>query len=171
MATWPSYLPEPIADAWSEDVNARLKRMSMDAGNYKQRRLSWTQPEGFQFTFAVPFDSFRNWVAWVNNNAYDWFDMPILSAQSTATEICLTREVRFISDPVVTQGNGDFVYITVRAEARGMGINQEISDRGWIIAGKPSDPSTDWIIAGTPSNPSEPDIIIAGTPDSPAIYI
>jgi hypothetical protein len=40
----------------------------------------------------------------------------------------------------------------------------------WIEAGTPAAPSPDWVIDGTPQSPSDPDDIIAGTPEYPATY-
>lgn len=168
---YPSHFPTPLIAGYQDVLTSGLKRTSMEAGNWKHRRARWTLPETFTLTFAVPYGIYKEWHQWIAANAWEWFNLPLLNTLSTANERCYAREVRFATDLQTSMGGGDFVLVAVIAEALGVGINDLNNDRGWVIAGRPDNPSSDWIIAGRPDAPSDPDWVLAGTPEAPADYI
>ena len=53
-------------------------RTSMEGGNARQRRRYYTMPHTFALEFIMDVPTLGNWQAWINANAYDFFEMPLL---------------------------------------------------------------------------------------------
>ena len=143
MPDYPASYPKPMMRSYSDVVSMRFARTQMDGGCYKQRRLAnHSMPENFNFVFAVKYSIFEAWQNWVNENAYDYFNIDILSGQSIDTDVCLTRSIRFVSNLDVVPGEGAFVYVSVRAEAQGLLDFFDLAF--WIIALLLEEVSQDW---------------------------
>lgn len=170
MTDYPSTLRIPEWTPYSLSVDAGVRRTQMDSGNSRQRRKYKTMPTTFSLTFVMTWKQLRTWQAWWNQHAYDWFNMPAVSAlgdpASTSRTDCYMHTVRCISNLTISNSNVA-AYCRVQCVIETRSSTQTLAQSGWIRAGSANNPSPDWIIAGDTGNPS-PDWIIAGTPANPA---
>jgi len=134
----PLYAPLPI------ELAGGVSRVKFDSGDHRQRRFRFGLPRVYQATFTMLRADFDAWSLWVNENAYDWFYMPL--------DDCSLMLVRFITDLDVQLISPDMLSVTVSIEA-GNSVKTEASIT-WILAHIPSAPSAEWVIAGTPPIPA-----------------
>lgn len=128
--------------------------------------------EKYDVTVVLTTKQLWDFQSWANMFGYDWHFMPLVSHYSgfAKSQGAIAHRSRFISDINISAMNADTFRVRVSVEidplTRPLGI--VVRTGNWIIAGTSPAPSTpDWIIARTPANPS-PDVIEAGTPDTPA---
>ena len=172
MNIYPSTFPTPTIQGYAMQVDMGIIRTPFDTGRYRQRRTYKTIPHTFQFRFVVKNTDLDDWLQWVNNYAYEWFQINIYSFLTPQTnETCSPHAIRFISNISIAPLTTKYLEIGVTAEMVDP-LNNIITPltQQWIIGGTPIDPSTEWIIGGTPDAPS-PDFTNAGTPQSPAAVI
>ena len=134
---YPANFPEPLVASFGITAESGLSRVYMESGDYKQRRRNnFTLPERFSLQFAIPYELFNEWQTWVNANAYESFNINVVSSASALGDICATRALRFISDLDVSIGGGNFVYVSVAAETMAS-VFDFYSSRFWVIAEMP----------------------------------
>jgi hypothetical protein len=117
MTAYPSSFPAPRCAPHSWTVDMGVLRTQMDGGNARQRRLYDVMPSSWQLEFAVELAQLFEWQAWVNANAYDYFDLPLVSwLSSQAGQRAMLTEARFTSDLQIEFAGPDNVVVRVAAE-------------------------------------------------------
>lgn len=117
MTAYPSNFPAPRCAPHTWKVDMGVLRTTMDGGNARQRRLYDVMPTTWQLEFAIELTLLFDWQAWVNANAYDYFDLPLVSwLSSQAGARAMPIEARFTSDLDVEFNGPDNVVVRVSAE-------------------------------------------------------
>jgi len=155
-------------------VDMGVLRTPMDSGYARQRRLYRTMPHNFALEFVMPALELGSWQSWVNQFAYDYFEMPLLESMwsGAAGAVASVHSIRFISDLSIE----NVVYGTVRVK-----VAAELDPNQAALSG-PVVPTFQWIAGGTAADPASPDLVepgappaadsvIAGTPRSPAAIV
>jgi hypothetical protein len=166
---YPASFPEPLLAEYSYAVDAGVIRTAMESGDIRQRRRYDNMPHVFALSFAVKKKDLDSWFKWINENAYNWFAMRMVTWLTGTTDDCATGTlIRFISDIQVTPLTADVLKCSVSAEMLTVPLFVTPPDSGdWIIGQQPANPATDWIIGRTPANPA-PIFTAPGTPAAPA---
>lgn len=170
MPDYPSTFRLPEWTPYNLEVDMGVIRTRMETGKSRQRRRYNNMPTLMNLTFVMTWKQLRVWQNWWNSVAYEWFDMPAISAYSEGKQDCDTHNIRCISNLNISISNvRGYCIVTCVVE-----INEEMHTgfpnliTGWIRAGSAANPSSpDLYKAGSPGNPS-PDWVIAGTPDNPS---
>ena len=156
---YPAKYPRPLIEGYQITTDMGVRRTEMNSGFAKQRRLYRTMPLYFNFTFTVKISDLHDWQIWVDDNAYDWFEMDATSHLSGYEgDNCSPHVIRFMSDLTITPIDHNFVNVNVKAE-----MSHEFK---YEI---PVPKTNDWIVARTPGNPATPDLYFAGTPVAPSV--
>jgi hypothetical protein len=98
---YPTTFPVPMLKGYGITVNPGLARTVQGAGYSRQRQLFKWMPETYGFDFAVKSEDLSNWTDWVNEFAYQWFELDIMTHEtfkSSSDKHCSHHVVRFISD-------------------------------------------------------------------------
>ena len=152
---YPDNFPLPLRDPYAYMVDMGVVRTAMESGGPRQRRRYGSMPHYFTLEFIVAVSDLLGWQQWVNSNAYDWFELPLVNVitigQSLCENYCLAR---FISDLNISVLTKDYFRIGVDAELMPGQVNSNPTRTNWIIGRTPADPSPDWVIGGTPASPS-----------------
>lgn len=155
MAVYPDDFPLPQRDSYGYTVDAGLISTPMESGGPRQRRKYGSMPHYFSLEFIVPRADLDSWQQWVNQNAYDWFEIPLVNMITIGDPLCSNYcFARFISDLSLSVLTRDFFSVTVQAELQPGQVNDNPARTDWIIGRTPDDPSPDWVIGGTPASPS-----------------
>ena len=167
---YPSVYPQPLMLPYGFNVDMGVLRTPMDGGLARQRRLYDVMPHTFQLQFIVTTAELYSWQQWVNQYAYDFFQIDLVSRiSSQAGANCAPHFVRFTTDLAFEQFDKGMLRITVAAELSPAQVSNYDPPAGdvWIIGGDPETPSPGHVFGGTPDAPS-PGIVIAGRPGSPS---
>lgn len=155
MATYPPGYPLPQRDPYAYSVDMGVYRTAMESGAPRQRRRYATQPHYFNLEFIVPVADIDTWQQWINQNAYEFFYLPLVNHITIGSTMCGNFCLaRFTSDLAISVLTKDFLRVTVAAELQPGQNNTNPTRTDWIIGGTPAAPSLDWVIGGTPSSPS-----------------
>lgn len=129
MATqYPTDYPPALLDGFSIQVQSGVIR-SGNMGPTSQRRLHNTMPHTFNLSFSMTLAQWANWQAWVEANAYSWFELRIPSMYSGRTyDVVGATLLRFISPVTIDQMTADDVRATVTAEIAPSMISQYIEN-------------------------------------------
>lgn len=117
MQAYPSNFAAPrlLPLAWAVDMG--ILRTPMDGGLARQRRLYDTMPTVWAIEFVMPVDALFGWQDWVNQYAYDYFELPLVSTQSSqAGTQTAPHVVRFISNLNLELNAVDIVHVRVSVE-------------------------------------------------------
>jgi hypothetical protein len=117
MTAYPTTFPAPrcAPHAWKIDMG--VLRTPMEGGNTRQRRLYDVMPHAYTLEFTLRLTELFAWQAWVNANAYDYFDLPLVSWLSSQAGVrAMPTEARFTSDLEVEFSPPDNVVVRVGAE-------------------------------------------------------
>lgn len=118
MESYPVSFPSPQASPYAWSVDMGVLRTPMDGGNSRQRRLYDVMPHTWTLEFVVPMAALYDWQNWVNQFAYDYFQMPLVSwLASKAGGQTSTHVVRFISNLEFDLLAVDVAHVRVQAEA------------------------------------------------------
>lgn len=152
---YPAGYPLPQRDPYTYNVDMGVARYAMENGSPRQRRVYFAMPHYFQLTFIVPRTSLNAWQKWVNDNAYNWFELPLVNIITIGQTMCANYcSCRFMSDLAVSVLTKENFRIAVEAELKPGQSNTNPGVLPWIIGGTPATPSPEWVIGGTPANPS-----------------
>lgn len=158
MTEYPTTLPLPDRGTYSGSVDYGLQRTSFPVAAPNQLIGFNAYTTKITMTFSMINDDYADWLEWVTDWGWGWFEMPVVSTKNPVL-ITSTQQVRFISDLAYQKRGDNWLSVSVTAE---------------LLPGQPADPlaPTDreygFIIAETPPFPA-PDTIIAGTPDNPSL--
>lgn len=94
---YPKQFPEPLINGYGIAVEMGIIRTEMENGFAKQRKRLNNMPQSFNLSFAIPLTMLTQWQTWVNDNAYEDFNINLTSFETT-TGFCSTHVVKFISD-------------------------------------------------------------------------
>jgi hypothetical protein len=169
VTVYPDAFPKPTVQGYGIEVDMGLIRTEFDTGNHRQRRTYKTMPHQFALNFAMSVTQLYAWQNWVNQNAYTWFSLDMMSfLTGNVPGHCSQHLVRFISNLSITPMTQTHVQVSVAAEMTDPLGNVIItSDGDWIIGGDPESPSADWVIGGEPDAASQ-DFTNPGTPQYPS---
>lgn len=109
---YPKEFPEPTINGYGIAVNMGIVRTEMENGYAKQRKRLLNMPQSFNMVFAIPLDMLNKWQVWVNDNAYEDFNINLTSFETT-TGFCSTHVVKFISDLNIQPLTADTFNISV----------------------------------------------------------
>ncbi len=155
---YPEQFALPDTDSYAGSVDQGIIATSVSTAQRTQIQAFNQAAEQYSMTFHMTNDEYIYWIVWVRENAYRWFRMRIVSKQ-TSIEVNSPQWIRFISNVAYAKQGDDWASCTVLAEVL-IGDLQGIDVDNRIIAGTPSNPSSDRFIAGSPDAPSE-DLVIA----------
>lgn len=155
MARYPSNYPLPTRDPYAFAVDMGVARTAMESGNVRQRRTYPSMPHAFSLQFVVPREDVDGWLRWVNNNAYDWFELPLVNYITTGLPNCAAYcFARFTSDLAARAMTQKHFAFSVDAELQPGQVNNNFGRTLWVVGGTPSAPSPIWVIGGEPDAPS-----------------
>ena len=167
---YPAAYPQPLMLPYNVNVDMGVLRTPMDGGLARQRRLYDVMPHLFELCFIVNHAQLFSWQQWVNQYAYDFFELELVSRiSSQAGQRCATHFVRFTTDLAFELIDKGLFRVQVAAELSPAQVSNYDPPAGdtWIIAGGPSAPSPGTVEGGIPDAPS-PNSVIAGTPAAPS---
>ena len=173
---YPENFPLPLWAAYNYNVDMQVIRTPFDIGYQRQRRTHKLMPHIFSVTFRMKEIELGAWQDWVNDNAYNWFDMPVNDMYSSSEgKVCTVQTVRFIGDLAIRMRHAKYFDVTTQMELAPKtysdAVGAIIKTEDWIIAKDPADPSTpDWYVARTPANPAT-DMVNPGNPRRPAATV
>ena len=128
--SWPSWLPNPKAGYQPKGVDPVL-RNTMERGDKARNQFSAPLFD-VQFQVRIPkgkFKYFQSWHVYKINNGADWFNMSVMTGDSTTTE-----EVRFKRFyEFVQEVNGPYI-VTMDLEIRSNSLPNETQLDAWIAA-------------------------------------
>ena len=175
---YPDYYPVVSRVGFSGTVDTGVSR-SDEQGFPTQQRYAGSNPTTVSLQFRMTLREFKNWSAWVNNNAVTkWVSIMLPSPNGLSragSPSPLSEQVVRFGDYNMTPMGADYFQIDTMVELMPTGIGEGlpgnsgwVSNSGrnadWIIARTPPNPAPDWIISGSPTTPSTPDVNIGGTP-------
>lgn len=115
MPDYPGAYPLPDEGSYSGAIRLGVSRTEVPAARPDQR-LRYNAPRvEVSMTFTMTNDDYDTWRTWVEANAYNWFNMPVVSPHEP-DDITSTRPVRFISDINYQKQGDDWLSVTVAAE-------------------------------------------------------
>lgn len=160
--------------SYAMSMDTGVVRTPFETGHHRQRRRYKTLPTVVSVTFDIANSQKHSWLMWWNNNAFDWFEMPLptLFEDLDHGENCKISIVRAISELEIRPNGPNHVRINALIEispANSAAVATAL-DCFWIIGGAPGAPAADTITAGAPGAPAA-DIITAGDPGHPACPI
>ena len=177
MATTLNFYPHSLpcasrVEGHSAVAYAGIIRTPMTAGNTRQRRAHRQLPQQIALAFVVPQTQLADWMAWVNENAFDtWFAMNLPGVlASRAGNPTAPVPIRFTSDIQLELLTVERLwYWRIRVDAEWMPTVEDLAPGPlWVVATRPGEATgLPWIIAGDPATPA-PDWIIAGDPAAPS---
>jgi len=115
MVDYPLTLPLPNNSSYSGIIGTGLVRTNIPAALANQLQTFNSPRTEISMTFSMDNFTYINWIIWVQGNAYQWFNMPVISG-SEPDVITSTRQVRFISDTAYTKQGDNWVSVSVSAE-------------------------------------------------------
>ena len=156
--TYPANFPQPDTNGYSGNSVYGLSRTSLQTSNPRQIKTFNSATHTLSLTFSMSQTLFSEWVCWMDDALNDWFYMDIVTPRKPFN-IISTNLFRMVSGTSQTKRGHDYISVTASFE---------------MIPGKPDESIMVWldfIVAGTPSNPSSDDIIQAGTPAIPSTNV
>jgi hypothetical protein len=175
MLTYPSSLPcVSRIEGHSATAFAGLVRTPMESGNTRQRRAQRLLPHQIALVFVIAQETYADWLAWINENAYDqWIALKLpgfLASRAGATTALVP--VRFMSDVSTELIPAHRLWVwRCRVQAEWLPSSTDLAPTPfgpWIVSGFDVD---QWIVAGTPAAPSSPQWFIAGSAVAPSAYL
>src|SRR4029077_374662 len=154
-------------------VDMGVLRTPMEGGYARQRRLYRVMPHAFDLCFIMPAVELGAWQQWVNDNAYDYFEMPKLESMYSGLvgEIAAPHSIRFTGNLEIDNPVYGWVRVKVGAELdplQNTNLGPIAPSNAWFIGATPQAPSIGSDLhAGTPAAPAL-DRIMAGSPGRPA---
>lgn len=115
MPDYPSTLPRPDEGSYAGVIDQGLIRTSFRVTSPSQVKGYNSPREDIVMTFSMENGTYNEWQSWVNANAYDWFNMEIVSSRSPA-DITSNQLVRFTSDVQVLKRGDNWLSATVSLE-------------------------------------------------------
>jgi hypothetical protein len=115
MQTYPTTLPMPQTDNYTGTIDFGIVRTNIPTGNASQRINNNSPTTEISMTFKMKNDDSFLWLTWVFANAYQYFNMPVVSG-ATPTNITSVQRVRFISTIQLDKLGDDWSSYTVAAE-------------------------------------------------------
>jgi hypothetical protein len=115
MLDYPTTLPLPDWGSYNGVISTGLQRSNMPAALANQVQTFNSQRTEINITFSMVNDLYITWFQWVNSNAYQWFNMPVISG-SEPDNITGIRQVRFMSDIAYTKRGDNWLSVNVTAE-------------------------------------------------------
>ena len=102
MADYPTTLPKPSTTAGVVDPG--LLRSDGGGPELEQRTSFNSVRTDFSMSFDMDNSTYKTWLAWVQANAFDWFNMDVITDRSGS--IYSNQQVRF-TGPITYQKRGD----------------------------------------------------------------
>lgn len=115
MPDYPSTYPLPDGGAYSGSIRPGISRTDIPSPRPNQRNRYNAPRTEISMTFTMTNDDYQTWRTWVLANAYNWFNMPVVSHHDP-DDITSTQPVRFISDINYQKRGDDWLSVTVAAE-------------------------------------------------------
>ena len=162
MTEYPSTFVMPSHTSYTGAQDSGLLRSAAPFPEPNQISTYNAAVINLSLTFSMTSSDYETWAAWVRENAYDWFIMPVVSPHRPDYIVGDSR-VRFISDTSYNYNGYNWVTVGVSAE---LVLNDESINGAtptyldFIVSGSPALPATDVILAGTIASPAT-DIIVA----------
>ena len=156
MPDYPDTFTAPDHSSYSGFFDAGLLRTATPFPDPSQRKVFNSGVEEINLTFSMTPTDFSAWYAWCKDNAYDFFDMNLITSRVPDYIVSKVR-TRFVSDISLSYIGHDWLRTSVTAELVPGDTSQNGATRLY----------QDFVLAGTPASPSI-DFVLAGTPDAPA---
>ena len=115
MLDYPTSLPLPDYSTYSGYISTGLQRSSVPAALANQLQIFNSPRTEINMSFSMDNFEYSLWIVWVLDNAYQWFNMPVISG-SAPTDITKVRQARFMSDIAYTKRGDNWLTVTVAAE-------------------------------------------------------
>lgn len=117
VVVYPVNFPAPRIAPYAWEVDMGVLRTPMDGGLARQRRLYDVMPHAYALQFALPITLLFDWQSWVNQYAYDYFELPLISwLSSQAATKTSVHIARFTSNLKIEFNPNDAVLVSVSAE-------------------------------------------------------
>ena len=115
MPSYPANLPLPDQGSYGGSVDSGVIRTNVFASEARQRKTFNSPRVEIGLTFSMTNDDYNVWRPWVRDNAYAFFDMPVISPD-VPTDITSTQNLRFISDISYQKRGDNWLSVSVTAE-------------------------------------------------------
>lgn len=115
MPDYPGTYPLPDSGTYTGTIRPGMSRTEVPAAQPNQRPRYNAPRVEVSMTFTMTNDDYATWRTWVEANAYNWFNMPVVSHYAP-DDITSVRPVRFISDINYQKLGDDWLSVTVAAE-------------------------------------------------------
>lgn len=115
MADYPAGLPGPDHLGYSGSQDSGVLRTATLVQLYNQARAFNATQRQVSVTFSMKNDIYPQWILWVRDNAYKWFNLPIVSSAPN-TGILTTQSVRFITPLQYTKRGDGWLSVSVTME-------------------------------------------------------
>ena len=115
MPDYPANLPLYDKQGYAGVIDEGVLRTSFQVTSPNQVRLHNSPREDITMTWHMDNDTFKTWIAWIEANAYDWFNMPVISSRQP-TDITSTQLVRFTSEVTTAKRGDNWMSATVSIE-------------------------------------------------------
>ncbi|GAG52471.1 unnamed protein product, partial [marine sediment metagenome] len=112
---YPATLPLPDHGTYAGSVDQGLIRTTVPSAQANQIYGFNSPRVDISMTFKMVNDKYAEWLTWVKANAFDWFNMPVISP-ATPTDITSVQSVRFTSDIQYTKLGDNWLSVTVACE-------------------------------------------------------
>jgi hypothetical protein len=162
METYPTTLPQPDYGSYAGNVGQGLIRTSIPVPAPNQVIGFNTPRTDWVMTFTMDNDTYKDWIAWVEQYGFGWFLMPVVSRYNPVL-ITSTHRVRMTTEIQYTKAGDNWLSVTVGAELV-PGADQDplaptLRLYEFVDGGSPTSPLPDFTQPGTPASPSTDYII------------
>lgn len=115
MPDYPASYPAPDYGSYAGMLDVGLTRTEVPSPRSRQRARFNAPREELSLTFTMNNDQYVDWIAWVKANAYNWFNMSLVSHRDP-DNITSVQPLRFISDIAYQKLGDDWLSVTVAVE-------------------------------------------------------
>ena len=167
---WPQDFPNPNVNPNSAAVKTGVRRVQMQGGNVRQRRLYQHMPMVASVAVEARTDKMMEVTKWIHTQGFTWFNLPLMTMWASKDgKMIDLLSVRVISNLQTRSLGHDYWNISFNVE-----VDPEVYSSSavltnyWIIARSPANPSSpDWYVAKDPKSPPQ-NTVVGGRPNNPS---
>ena len=157
MTDYPANYAKPVTGNYSGVIDYGVIRSSVPAPLAEQKKIFNSPRTDISMTFEMTNDEYVDWLVWMLENGYYWFNMELVSEYAPVL-IFSTHQIRVTSDFQMQKLGDNWMSVSCAVEILQSDSEdpsaQPRIEYDWVIAGSPASPSVDWLLAGDPANPS-----------------
>ena len=106
----------PIPDSYGGGIGVGLISSEGGGPELERRNTYNKRRTDFQMSWSMDNATYKTWLTWVQANAYDWFNMPVITDRTPTTTINSTQRTRFTSPVSYAKQGDNWLSVSVSAE-------------------------------------------------------